>query len=203
MSRIKKRYVFLAALIVILGWGVIAARYYFYDLFHIPSEAMHPAIKKGDYLLVYKGDFQPKRGQVVVFEHPKETGKFLVKRIIAIGGDQIRLINGRVILNGKKLHYTENPLNEGEERYFREFITQTTHYEILDSAKTQQDRTPLFTVPEKYYFVLGDNRDQSIDSRFSRVGFIAEAQIKGIADKILYRGEEKKIMFRDVPWGKD
>ena len=163
--------------------------------FTIPSESMEKTLLIGDYLLVDKlcygdgGIFsrllpyrQIRRGDVVVFHYPVNPAQDFVKRVVALPGDRVRLINKRVYVNG-------TPQEEG----FAQFIsnvrdpyrddfprTDTPDYGVdarwwKQMAKLVEDHQLI--VPEGYYFVLGDNRDDSEDSRYW--GFVPRANVIG------------------------
>ena len=131
--------------------------------FVIPSPSMEDTLLIGDHLLVdkvaYSRSLTPlgklllpqkriERGMIVTFKAPPDMEKEFVKRVIALPGDTIRIVNKRVFLNGK-------PLNEPY-TYFRD-------PQIENSFR---DNFPDFTIPQGYYFCMGDNRDNSYDCRY-------------------------------------
>jgi len=160
-----RRAIFLISIGLILG---LIFRTYFYECIVVPTASMEPTIKKGEVLWVNKFVYffkEPERGDVIVFKSPVER-KVLVKRIIALPGERIKIVNKKVYINGKKL---EEPYVE----YLRE-------NEILVG-----DNIDEMVVPENSYFVMGDNRDYSKDSRDwidekgKHIRFVYKKEIKG------------------------
>lgn len=135
----------------------------------VKQTSMLETFQPNDYVIVYKraysGSKTPQRGDVVIFQSElvnEETGgdKLLIKRVIGLPGDTIRIENEQVYLNGEMLH----------EDYIRDGITPSV--EIPREGET-------FTVPEDQYYCMGDNRVVSVDSRYSEVGTVSKDQIKG------------------------
>ena len=163
--------------------------------FQIPSASMEDTLLTGDYLLVDKlrygggGDlldrlmpYRPiRRGDVIVFKYPVNPSEHFVKRVIGVPGDRVRLVNRRVYVNGR-------PLSEPYVRYtrhltdaFRDDFPQLSIVPGLEGEwwlqmqKLVDDRQLI--VPVGSYFVLGDNRDDSLDSRYW--GFVPRENIVG------------------------
>jgi signal peptidase I len=163
--------------------------------FQIPSESMENTLLIGDYLLVDKlryggGKFLDRilpyravhRGDIVVFHYPVHPSEHFVKRVVGVPGDRIRLINRKVYVDGV-------PLTESYVRYssmvhdvFRDEFPQVDVLPPglegdwwLQMKKLVEDRELI--VPEGHYFVLGDNRDESLDSRYW--GFVPRENIIG------------------------
>lgn len=167
--------------------------------FQIPSESMESTLLIGDYLLVDKlqygsdgfwGHFLPyrkvRRGDIIVFYYPVRPSEHFVKRVIGVPGDRVRLINGRVYVNGVALvepyaHYTR-PIDDGPDTRFRDDFPQLglpvgglSSAWRLELSKMVEDGQLI--VPEDNYFVMGDNRDDSLDSRYW--GFVPKENIVG------------------------
>ncbi|MCX8084310.1 MAG: signal peptidase I [Calditerrivibrio sp.] len=142
-------------------------RAFLLQAYKIPSGSMLDTLLIGDHLLVNKAAYifsKPKRGDIIVFEYPLEPEKDFIKRVIAIPGDRIKMVNKRVFLNGQ-------PISEPYVRYESDML--------FPSYMNNRDNFDEITVPDGYYFVMGDNRDASFDSRFW--GFVPEKAIKGKA----------------------
>lgn len=161
-----KRWLFLIALGAAGAWVV---RSFFFEGIYIASPSMEPTLPVGMNLFVDKLTpfFKPfKRGEIIVFTPPIPTGKEMVKRIVALPGETIEIKNKAVHINGQ-------PLNEPYARFTRKD-------EILAG-----DNISEMLIPEDSYFVMGDNRDESGDSRDWKNGsgehlyFIHKRDIKG------------------------
>jgi signal peptidase I len=169
--------------------------------YSIPTSAMMPTIMVGDFVLVDKawtGYYKPQPGDIIVFKYPEDERVEYIKRCIAIDGQTVEIRNGEVLVDG-------NP--EGEKEFIRQEydrnsrtrvelnsikMTSGKTYEIqhlLNLKSYQKDYGPV-TVPEGHYFVLGDNRDNSLDSRFW--GFVPPENIVGKAGIVL-RSWDKDI----------
>ncbi len=134
----------------------------------VPTGSMENTIMTGDRILALRTSYwfdTPQRGDVVIFEYPDDpTGNTLyVKRIIGRGGDTVEVRNGEVLVNGEAL----------EEPYIKEV--------------TQGNYGP-YTVPEGCYFMMGDNRNRSLDSRFCENTFVQEDEILGKVVLRYYKG---------------
>jgi len=185
----------------LLGTVVIAVFVvtFIVQAFQIPSESMENTLLIGDYLLVDKLRFgvtdfwrhvlpyrEVRRGDIIVFHYPVHPGEHFVKRVIGIPGDRIRLVNRKVFVNGVPavepyVHYSR-PNDGGPDAMFRDDFPQSAEYVSglnsswrLELAK-MVDNGQLI-VPEGNYFVMGDNRDDSLDSRYW--GFVPQENIVG------------------------
>jgi len=163
--------------------------------FQIPSESMENTLLVGDYLLVNKlcygghglaDHFMPyqkiARGDVIVFHYPVDPQQHFVKRVIGVPGDKLRMVSKKVLINGKPLdepyvHFLEPPNN-----LFRDNFPRTDVYAVnmegnwlLEMRKLVEDGQLI--IPEGHYFVMGDNRDDSQDSRYW--GFVPRENIIG------------------------
>ena len=197
-TKIKKKstfreYVEAAAIAILLALFI---RTFVIQAFKIPSGSMKPTLLIGDYLIVNKFTYgikipfidryviqfkDPKRGDIVVFKWPKDEKKDFIKRVIGVEGDKIEIKEDILYINGEKIE-TEYIGSYKDRRIARatrymEFLGERRHY-ILDEEIRHENRGP-FTVPERSIFVMGDNRDNSQDSRYW--GFVSLDKIKGKA----------------------
>jgi len=187
-----------------------------FEPFNIPSGSMIPTLLVGDYLFVSKYSYgysrhsipfspnlfegriwasMPERGDVAVFKLPRDTGQDYIKRIVGLPGDRIQVIRGVLHVNGEALR--REPLGdfvaEGDGprmtvRLFREFMPSgAAHLIVEQSDDGPLDNTPEFLVPPGHVFAMGDNRDNSLDSRVpGAVGVIPIENLVGRAEFIFF-----------------
>ncbi len=188
----------------------IVLRTFLFQPFNIPSGSMKPTLLVGDYIFVSKWSYgyshhslpfsprifdgriwgsDPERGDVVVFKYPSDTSKDYIKRIIGLPGDKIQLQDSVVLVNGKPISreqkgsFTDEPSGVTTPIYV-ETMANGAAYETLDfRAGNDADNTGVFEVPQGHYFFLGDNRDNSLDSRFD-VGMVPAENLVGKAQVI-------------------
>jgi len=205
------RTVFYAILIALF------VRTLFFEPFNIPSGSMIPTLLVGDYLFVSKFSYGysrfslpfgpplfqgriwptlPERGDVVVFKLPADQKTDYVKRIIGLPGDRVQLVNGLLHINGEPVkrdsageYMATNGF--GTQQKFQQYIETLpngrSHAIIEISDREPFDNTPVYAVPADHYFMMGDNRDSSSDSRFlTRVGYVPFVNILGRADFIFF-----------------
>jgi signal peptidase I len=183
--------------------------------FSIPSGSMRPTLLEGDYLFVTKWSYgysryslplspnlfsgriwgsEPERGDVVVFKLPPNPSLDYIKRVVGMPGDTIQMIDGVLYINGDPVQrelvgQIENPDITEMERpvdVWRETLPNGVSYDTLDlTPNSVGDNTREFQVPEGHYFMMGDNRDNSTDSRFS-VGFVPHDHLVGRANIIFF-----------------
>ena len=172
-------------------------RTFIVQAFKIPSGSMKPTLLVGDHLLVNKFIYgikipyidkiiipakKPKRGDIIVFKWPKDENKDFIKRVIGIEGDVIEIIDDRLYINNEEIVSTYYGEFNDEDyprviEEFEESIGDVKHH-ILDQEKRYENKGP-YKVPENSVFVMGDNRDNSEDSRYW--GFVTLNKIKGKA----------------------
>lgn len=162
---------------------VLVVRSFLFEPFQIPSGSMLPTIKIGDFIIVNKFSYgvrlpvthskilavnSPQNGDIAVFRYPLDTRTNYIKRVIAIPGDTVSFDNNQLALNGVPI---ERSLIEGRpeggmlsERAYQEKLGTASY--TVHSYPESNYRFPEITIPEGYYLVMGDNRDQSNDSRF-------------------------------------
>jgi signal peptidase I len=154
---------------------------------------------------------QPERGDVVVFRLPKDDSTDYIKRVIGLPGDKIQVIDGIVHINGQpvKRERVEDfiDVDEGRRatrvRRWKETLPNGVSYTTLDLPyNLQSDNTEVFNVPPDHYFMMGDNRHNSTDSRFPQVGFVPFQNFVGKAQIIFFsvaEGERAWEVWR-WPW---
>lgn len=185
---------------------------------HIPTGSMIPTIKIGEFIFVgmFSYDWHipftrqsfalrdnPKRGDIIVFEYPLDPEKDYIKRVIGVPGDTIEVKDKRVILNGEPLE--TNPvtdkaiLEDLTPKYspdrmslYRETINGVKHYVAYMNDRHPPDMEPV-KVPEDSFFVMGDNRDDSQDSRYW--GFVPREKILGKAGFIWFSFNKDHFPF--------
>jgi signal peptidase I len=162
-------------------------------------------------------DWLPKRGDVVVFRLPKDTSTDYIKRIIGLPGDTIQVKEGQVFINGVGVKRepappyieTEEGRVEAPVKRWKETLPNGVSFYTLDLVDNGfADNTQVYTVPAGHYFMMGDNRDNSTDSRFSQVGMVPFENIVGKAQLIffsVYEGEHAWQFWRwpvSVRWSR-
>lgn len=192
-------------------------RTFFYEPFSIPSASMVPTLLVGDYLFVSKFSYgysryslpfglplfsgrvffrPPHRGDVAVFKLPRDPSIDFIKRIIGLPGDRIQMKDGILNINGQPVKreqlgpyfYDENGRTSTYIHYI-ETLPNGYQHDIIEIGDDQPlDNTAVFTVPPNTYFMMGDNRDNSADSRDpdSGVGYVPAANIVGHAEFIFF-----------------
>jgi len=171
--------------------------------YSMPSGSMKPTFFAGDRFLGKKLDRDLRHGDVIVFDHPKKPGIDYIKRVIALPGDTFAMVDGTVQLNGEMLDVErtdnfEEPVRQGPghqaclnapvpdaelcqiERWVETLPNGASH-EILNLGSTRMDNTAPMSIPEGSLLVLGDNRDNSVDSRFPSVGLVPFENVKHLA----------------------
>jgi len=200
--------------------------------FSIPSGSMRPTLLEGDYLFVSKYAYgysryslpfgldlfngriwgaEPKRGDVVVFKLPSDTNIDYIKRVIGLPGDRVQMRGGVLYINDvavkrERVGTIDNPdvteVNRPVEVY-RETLPNGVTYDTLDLAPNSiGDDTRVFEVPAGHYFMMGDNRDNSLDSRFG-VGYVPYENLVGRANIIFFSIADKASPLEIWKWPSD
>ena len=147
-------------------------RYFIVELYLVDGPSMRPTLQSAERLVVNKFIYRfraPERGEILVFRYPKDPSRDFIKRVIAVPGDTIEIKDGRV------------------------FVNQQLMNEPYILSKTRGDY-PLTTIPEGHIFVMGDNRNNSEDSRFADVGFVPYELVKGKAMMVFWPWDQKNTL---------
>ncbi|MDA3806905.1 MAG: signal peptidase I [Thiomicrorhabdus sp.] len=181
---------------------VLVLRSFIIEPFRIPSGSMYPTLQIGDFIVVNKFAYgvklpvlqttiipvsEPERGDVVVFKYPNDPAVDYIKRVVGLPGDKITYVGRTIFINGDPVksefmgeyHGTESgAIMNGASVVKETFPSGSTHKVLLDMDKSSLDFDTVL-VPEGHYFMMGDNRDHSNDSRFW--GFVPAKNLKGKA----------------------
>ena len=204
---------FYAALIALF------VRTVFVEPFSIPSGSMIPSLLVGDYLFVSKMSYgysrhslplsmplikgrifyeEPKQGDVIVFKLPSDNRTDYIKRLIGMPGDKIQVKQGRLYINGKQIERIadkdfvmrdERGKAMRFDRYIEVLPNGVRHPIIEMSDEGPFDNTEEFTVPEGHFFMMGDNRDNSLDIRSVKVGFVPAVNLVGRAKFLFFSND--------------
>ncbi len=196
----------------------LVVRVFFYQPFNIPSGSMKSTLLVGDYLFASKMSYgysqysfpfgivpfrgrlfgsEPKRGDVVIFKLPRDNSTDYIKRLIGLPGDEVAVRGGIVHLNGQALPQTPAGTYVGPEeggrakpRYEETLPNGVKHYVLHWQRESDLDNVGPFKVPAGHYFMMGDNRDDSIDSRVQSppvgVGFVPYETLVGRAEIVFF-----------------
>lgn len=169
------------------------------EINHVPTPSMVPSILEGDGIFINKLAYglkvpftnltlarwaAPKRGDVVILDSPAD-GRRLVKRVVALPGDRLELREDRLLVNGRAAEYVQQDICCAEgQLVFCETLAGRPHPVQVCPATMQYECFGPVTVPPGHYFVMGDNRDNSTDSRC--FGFVPESLIQGRATAVAF-----------------
>jgi signal peptidase I len=171
-------------LVAIVVAFLLAIRAYWVGPYNAASSSMLPAITNGDHFLVFKQYPTPERGDIVVYAPPAYPNTSYVHRLIGMPGDRIQMLDGQLHINGRPVERSqiEDYVYDGTRvKQWREILPNgVTHYTIDIMDKGFYDNTPVYIVPKDHYFMMGDNRDNSTDSRVqSRIGMVPRKNLIG------------------------
>jgi signal peptidase I len=193
----------------------VILRSFLFEPFHIPSSSMYPNLLIGDYIFVNKYAYgysrysfplglnlfegrifksTPQRGDVVVFRLPSQPSINYVKRLIGLPGDNVQMRDGVLFINNQEVVKTfegdalEEEINKKSLfQKYSEILPNDKKINTYNREMTPQDNTGIYTVPAGHYFFMGDNRDDSQDSRFLNfVGYVPEQNLVGRASVIFF-----------------
>ena len=168
---------------MLIGDYIFVSKYaYGYSRYSLPFS---PPIFSGRIL-----GAQPRYGDVVVFRYPRDTSVDYVKRVVGLPGDRVQMIQGQLYLNGTpvKRERLADIIEEGKPaKHWRETLPNGASYETLDLTDNGfLDNTQIYVVPANAYFVLGDNRDNSQDSRMAAHGYVPFENLIGRVETIFW-----------------
>lgn len=209
----------------------LALRVIVFQPFTIPSSSMEPGLVTGDYIVVsklaygwsraslplnpplFKGrllDRTAQRGDVVVFRLPRDPDQTWIKRVIGLPGDRVQVRGGQVFVNGRVLLQTPIGMTHDHDAPDRkvlavgERVPDGRAYVTYDGGPDQAgDDTEVYVVPVGQYFVMGDNRDNSLDSRWPRelgVGLLPAENLVGRAKFVLVSWRQGASLFKPWTW---
>ena len=210
----------------------VVLRILLFQPFTIPSASMEPNLYKGDYIVVSKWSYgysrhsipfspplfegrifgkAPERGDVAVFKFPPDDKTDYIKRVIGLPGDRVQMIDGTLHINGQPVRDAPVDGNQVAASFAGRAVTQ--YRETLPNGKSfmiqdfgpggQLDSTREVLVPEGHSFMMGDNRDNSVDSRDESsigVGLVPEENLIGKAEIILFSWNDGASLFNPISW---
>ncbi len=209
MSSLKKIWQANKGFILFMG-GMLFVRAALADYYLVPSSSMYPTLRQGDRVIANKLAYDwrapmtdyvirkvadPERGDIVTFLSPEDRSTRLVKRLIAVPGDTVEMRDERLYINGKAAQYqpltnlSDDQLNPVREYAGKQQVYQEQWFEVQHGVIVMPERQALrdfgpVTVPANSYMMLGDNRDNSRDSRY--FGFVPRELITGRVSRTLY-----------------
>jgi signal peptidase I len=211
----------------------LVLRILLFQPFTIPSASMEPTLLQGDYIIVSKFSYgysrhsipfsppifkgrlfghAPTRGDVIVFKLPRDGHTDYIKRLIGLPGDRVQVKHGVIFINdkpiaqqpdGKVTMMSSYGMPSEVVRYKETFANGKDHVGYSMDPSSDIENTGVFLVPDKHYFMMGDNRDNSLDSRVPEeigVGFVPEENLVGKAQIILLSWTDKASIFKPWTW---
>ncbi len=209
----------------------VLIRSFWFEPFKIPSGSMYPTLYVGDYLFVSKYTYgyskhslpfslplfegriwkgYPQRGDVLVFKNPQDNKTDYIKRVIGMPGDKIKLEKGRLFINGQIVERKDERefvirQKNGDTERFRQYVEvlpEGREHDILEISDSDlNDNFGEVKVPDGHYFMMGDNRDRSDDSRVN-VGFVPLENVVGKARVLFYSHNDTGAWYKPWTWPK-
>ena len=215
--------------IIMAGALALGFRSLLFEPFNIPSGSMIPTLLVGDYLFVSKYSYgysrysfplslapfdgrifekPPERGDVAVFRQPQNESIAFIKRIVGLPGDRIQVVNGVLRINDVVVKRDRKGFATASDGYTK--IRFTVYQETLPNGKSYMiqersdddllDNTNVFLVPEGHYFMIGDNRDNSRDSRTTSVGMVPAENLVGRAERLFFSHNSSANLWEVWKW---
>ena len=209
----------------------LVLRVLLFQPFTIPSASMEPNLYEGDYIVVSKWTYgyskhsipfspplfegrifgsQPERGDIVVFKLPRDNRTDYIKRVIGLPGDRVQMIDNVLHINGEPARDVVLTGEDATNMFgdlivtARETLPDGRSFRIQDYGPGRDlDDTAVFEVPAGHYFMMGDNRDNSVDSRVDQsmgVGLVPAENLIGKAEIILFSWEPGASLWNPVSW---
>jgi len=206
-------------------------RTFVFEPFNIPSSSMRPTLLVGDYLFVSKYEYgysrhsfpfgvggfdgrimgkMPERGDVIVFKLPSNTSVDYIKRVVALPGDTVQVIGGRLYINDERVErevvglkdYVGDRGGNVKVQHYIETLPGGVMHDIFEVSDTERlDNTEKYRVPDGHVFAMGDNRDNSMDSRvLDHVGYIPVENIVGRAERLFFSTNGKARIYEIWKW---
>jgi len=198
---------------------VLVLRSFLFEPFKVPTGSLEPTVMPGDFILSNKYTYgvkmpvwgtelidmgKPKNGEIAIFRTPVDNKTWMVKRVIGVPGDKIDYVDKKFTVNGVPSNYklleTSKDTNDGtrywDVKIYEEEIFGAKHKIFINDKRFSSDFH--ITVPEGYYFMVGDNRDNSDDSRFW--GFVPEHNFEGRAMLVWFSWDQYD--WKNIRWSR-
>jgi signal peptidase I len=205
--------------LLLLAVLLLGCRSMLFQSFSVPSGSMKPTLLIGDYFVASKYPYgysrysfpgspplfagrifaaQPRYGDVVVFRLPRDPSTDYVKRVVGLPGDRIQMIHGLLHINGTPVKReriadfvdTDASGRTTHDKQWRETLPSGVTHATLDIVdEGYYDNTPVYPVPPGHYFMMGDNRDNAVDSRLAQVGYVPFENLVGRVDRIIFSSD--------------
>ena len=215
--------------IVIAGALALGFRSLLFEPFNIPSGSMIPTLLVGDYLFVSKYSYgfsrysfpfgiapfdgrvfgtPPERGDVAVFRQPQNESVAFIKRVVGLPGDRIQITGGILRINDVAVNRVRKGFATANNGYnvirfavYKETLPNGKSYLIQERSDDDVlDNTNVFLVPEGHYFMMGDNRDNSRDSRTTSVGMVPAENLIGRAERLFFSHNSSAHLWEIWKW---